>query len=203
MEDRLIVAVTGMPGSGKSLVSRVIAGELGAPVYSMGDVVRGEVRRRGLPLTVENVELVATELRRELGRAAVAILLVRELGDEPPARIVVDGLRSLDEARVLAGLGRLCIVAVHASPATRLRRLLSRGRVDEVRGWRDLALRDRKNLEYGIGEVIALADYMIVNEGSIEEAREQARRVAVALVAGEGKGCSGGGVQAYGGRGEG
>ncbi len=192
---RPIIAVTGMPGSGKSTIARIIAGEIGARVYSMGDVVRREVVRRGLPLTVENVERVAEELRRELGRAAVAILLARELeGVEDP--IVVDGLRSVDEARVLARLGRVCIVAVHASPLTRLRRLLARGRVDEVRGWRDLRLRDRKNLEFGIGEAIALADYMIVNEGSIEEARSQAVAVARRVMESEGAGCSGGGVEA-------
>lgn len=200
--DRIVIAVTGMPGSGKSLIAHTIAKALDAPVYSMGDVVRREVARRGLEVNVENVEMIATKLREELGRAAVAILLSREIAGEE-GFIVVDGLRSLDEARVLRGDGRLCIVAVHASPLTRYRRLLSRGRKDEIRGWEDFALRDRKNLEYGIGGAIAMADYMVVNEGSIEEAREQALAIAERVRVDEGKSCSGGGVPADRGPGEG
>lgn len=194
---RLTVAVTGMPGSGKSLVARIIAEVLDAPLYSMGDVVRREVVRRGLELTVENVERVATQLREELGKAAVAFLLLDEIrGVEGP--IVVDGLRSLDEARVLSGRGRLCIVAVHASPLTRFKRMMARGRRDEIKGWRDLVLRDTKNLEYGIGGVIAMADYMIVNEGTMEEVEREARRIAERIRRGEGKDCSGGGSTPYG-----
>jgi len=200
---KVIVAVTGMPGSGKSLVARVLAEALGAEYYSMGDAVRREVERRGLPLTVENVEYVATMLRREHGRAAVAKLLLPDIENAGTEYVVVDGLRSVDEAGVLASAGRVCIVAVHASPKVRLERLMRRGRVDDIRGARDLALRDRKNLEYGIGEAIALADFMIVNEGSIEEARRQALIVARRIADGKGKSCCGGRLEAYGGPGEG
>ncbi len=195
----LIVAVTGMPGSGKSTMARRIAEIMEAPLLSMGDVVRREVARRGMEVTVENVEEVATLLRKELGRAAVAVLLARELGGiEGP--VVVDGLRSLEEARILSRHGRLCIVAVHASPLTRYRRLMARRRTDDIRGWEDLTLRDSKNLEYGIGNAIAMADYMIVNEGPLEEALEHARRIARMIIDEEGKNCSGGGGPSHGGR---
>ena len=40
-----------------------------------------------------------------------------------------------------------------------------------------LVLRDLVELSFGIGDVIALADYMIVNEGSIEEAYKSAREI--------------------------
>lgn len=202
MEMDLTIAVTGMPGSGKSLVAHVIAEMLNAPVYSMGDVVRREVIRRGLELTVANVERVATILRRELGKAAVAHLLYDEIKNVK-GPIVVDGLRSLDEARVLGKRGILCIVAVHASPLIRYKRLLSRRRRDDIEGWSDLVLRDTKNLEFGIGAAIAMADYMIVNEGTIEEASAAAVRVAERIRSGKGKDCSGVGSPPHRERGEG
>lgn len=188
----LTIAVTGMPGSGKSIVAQTIARVLKAPIYSMGDVVRREVVKRGLELTVSNVEKVATLLRQELGKAAVAILLFEEIKNiEGP--VVVDGLRSLDEARILAKRGNLCIVAVHASPYTRYRRLMARRRKDDIKSWEDLVLRDTKNLEFGIGAAIAMADYMIVNEGTLDEAEKAAIHVAERIRDDKGESCSGGG----------
>ena len=199
----LLIAVTGMPGSGKSSVARLIADSLDAKLYVMGDVVRREVIRRGLELNTRNLEAVARDLRRLYGRSAVARLLLEELRRVESDYVVIDGLRGREEAMVLGGLGSLCIVAVHSSPLTRYKRLLSRGRRDDIRGWGDFLLRDERNLEFGIGEVIALADYMIVNEGSLDELITASRRIAGEIRDAGGKNCSGGGGPAYRGPGEG
>ncbi len=188
-----------MPGSGKSLIASEIARELSAPIYNMGDIVRREVVRRGLPLNSPNIERVARLLREERGEAAVALLLVEKIrGEQPGGFVVVDGMRSLAEAKVLSELGRLCVVAVHASPRSRFERVLRRARRGDAVSWEEFRERDFNNLRLGIGGLIALADFMIVNEGALEEARAEARRVARAIADGKGKGCSGGGYQAHG-----
>ncbi len=185
---RTAIAVTGLPGSGKSLVARFIAEELGAPLYVMGDLVRREVKRRGLPLTYENVERVARELRERYGRAAVAQLLARELeGVEGP--VVVDGLRSVEEARLLESRGwRVVIVAVFSPRRLRASRIAARGRAGEAGDPERLVEeRDRANIEFGVAEAMALADYMIVNTGGVEELEMEARRIARVAVCGEGE----------------
>jgi dephospho-CoA kinase len=186
---RLLVAVTGLPGSGKSLVARLMAEELGARVYVMGDVVRREVARRGLELTAENVERVARELRRERGEAAVAEMLMDELeGVEGP--VVVDGLRSVAEAEAFRRRGwRVVVVAVFAPRRLRAERLRSRGRAGEAGDvYRLLEVRDRANISYGVAEAMALADYMIVNASSLEDLAMEARRLARVIACDAGKG---------------
>ncbi len=183
----IIVAVTGMPGSGKSTVSLQLSKELPAPLYVMGDIVRDEVLKRGLPLTAENIEAVATELRKSYGRGAVGRLLLDRIRGLAADYVVVDGVRSPEEVELLRGLAPTCVVAVHAAPSIRLRRYLSRSRQGES-DINSFHLRDRKNLEYGIGYVIALADYMIVNESGLEELRSQVRAVAEAIRSGIWKG---------------
>lgn len=181
----VVIAVTGLPGSGKSLVARTIASELGLEVRVMGDVVRREAMRRGLELTPENVEQVARELRNTMGRGAVAILLSGEL--DPGSSYVVDGLRSLEEAEVFRRRGwKVYIVGVHASRRIRVERLRTRGRPGED-SEKALVLRDMSNLELGVGEALAMADYIIVNDGSVDDLRMEAARIARVIACEEDK----------------
>ena len=180
---RLLVLVTGMPGSGKSLVSGV-ARELGIPVYVMGDVVREEARRRGLEPTPENLNRVARELRERYGARVVAERTAEAIERDGPELAVVDGVRSLAEVEVFRRLGSVVVVAVHASPRTRFERLRRRGRPGDPRSWEEFVARDMTELGFSLGSVIALADYMLVNEADQGLAREKARRLFASLLAG-------------------
>ena len=61
-----IICLTGMPGSGKSVVANV-ARSMGIPVLVMGDVVRDEAKKRGIELTPDNLTRLALQLRKEHG----------------------------------------------------------------------------------------------------------------------------------------
>ncbi|RLF06200.1 MAG: dephospho-CoA kinase [Thermoprotei archaeon] len=151
-----------MPGSGKSILAEA-ARMLGIPVVSMGDAVRGEAKRRGLDLTPRTLAQLSLQLRESGGPAAIAELTLKHLprGDI----ILIEGVRSLDEVeRFKECFNRVVIVAVHSSPRTRFRRLLARRREDDPSSWEEFVERDRRELRFGLGEVIALSDYMLVNE---------------------------------------
>jgi dephospho-CoA kinase len=179
---KLIVLVTGMPGSGKSIVSRV-ARSMGIPVYVMGDVVREEAMRRGIEPTPANLNMLARRLREEYGPTIVAEKVAEKLRADCKHNIVlVDGVRSLDEVKVFEKLGRTIIIAIHASPRTRFERLRRRGRPGDPKTWEEFRQRDLTELGFGLGGVIALADYMLVNEGSIEEFEERVRRLLDQIV---------------------
>lgn len=164
LEEKLAIAITGMPGSGKSYIAKLISDRLNAPIFSMGDIVREEVLSRGLPLTLENVEKIATQLRKEKGNNAVALLLLERLNSYNKNIVLIDGVRGIEELKILREKFKICLIAVHASPIKRLIRLKERNRESKEITWNDLFFRDMKNLEYGIGNVIALSDYMIINE---------------------------------------
>src|SRR4030067_193709 len=66
--DKAVLALTGMPGSGKSLVVN-IAREKGYEIIIMGDIIREETRKRGLTLTPENTGQTMLELRQQEGPA--------------------------------------------------------------------------------------------------------------------------------------
>jgi len=74
----LIVCVTGMPGSGKTTVAEALASD-GFQIISMGDVIREEAKRQGLPLNDVSLGKLMLKLRNELGLGAIAHLIVRKM----------------------------------------------------------------------------------------------------------------------------
>ncbi|MEM4867178.1 MAG: AAA family ATPase, partial [Sulfolobales archaeon] len=63
---KAIVCVTGMPGSGKTLIAKFLSNSLGAYV-NMGDVVRSKAAELGVEPTSDNLMKLAVELRKSLG----------------------------------------------------------------------------------------------------------------------------------------
>lgn len=160
-----VVGFTGLPGSGKTIAAEV-ARARGVPVVRMGDCVWDEVRARGLPLNDETVGRVAHEMRTRHGPAVWAqrtLEKVRKLGADT---VAIDGIRSMAEVEAFhAALGSdFVLVAIHASPGTRHARLLARAREDEAASEAAARERDRRELAWGVGEVVAQADVVLVND---------------------------------------
>ena len=83
--------------------------------------------------------------------------------------VIVEGVRSLQELDELKSRFELISLAIHASPRSRFQRLLSRNRSDDPKTWETFKERDFRELEVGLGHVLALADVVLVNERSISE----------------------------------
>ncbi|RLF11310.1 MAG: dephospho-CoA kinase [Thermoprotei archaeon] len=167
-----------MPGSGKSLVAEA-ARELGLKVVSMGDAVRHEAVKRGLPVDGSTLGWLMLRLREERGATAVAELCLEglELGE---GAVVFEGVRSMAEVEAFKRrLGRAVVIAVHAPPRARFNRLRRRGRSDDPSTLREFKERDSRELKVGLGELIALADHVLVNDSTVEAAKRRARALLI------------------------
>ncbi|MDH7555930.1 MAG: AAA family ATPase, partial [Candidatus Methanosuratincola sp.] len=89
----MIYCITGMPGSGKSVVSDT-ARLMGFTVLNMGDVIRDEARARGIPITPESLGALMLDLRREHGNSVVAKKCLERVRNNG-SPIVIEGVRSL------------------------------------------------------------------------------------------------------------
>jgi dephospho-CoA kinase len=166
--DKLVIGLTGMPGSGKSLVVKA-AQELGYDVVTMGDVVREETAKHGLEPTPANVGKVMLELRKTNGDRVIAEKCIPKIEEKQSKRIIIDGLRSYIEADTFQNLlANFVLVTVHSPPQIRFQRLSTRGRSDDPKTYEVFHERDMRELGVGIGYAIALAEYVIVNDGSKE-----------------------------------
>ena len=170
-----VIAVTGMPGSGKSVFAEH-AKELGYHIVVMGDVVRAKVIAEGFEPTPERSQKMMIKLREQMGEQAIAHLTceaIDKLIKESKKNIIIDGIRS--QAEVLhfqEHLGNdFVIVAIHVDPSLRYERLRLRGRKDAPTTEEDFKKRDLSELKLGLGETIAFSNYVIPNNKTLDDFR--------------------------------
>jgi len=161
---KILICVTGYPGSGKSVFASV-GKEFGLKIFTMGDVVREETMKRYGVIDKTTLGRVAKELRREYGEDAVAILLSKKIRNIEDKIVVVDGIRSLREIEILSKIGRTYLVAILAKRTTRYLRLVTRGRADDMKTYEDFLIRENREKGFGLAEVIESSDIYVYNEG--------------------------------------
>jgi dephospho-CoA kinase len=172
---RKVIAISGMPGAGKGVLSEV-GKELGLDVFVLGDVIREETERRGLEPTPQNMGSVMLSLRASEGPAVVARRLLPRIEGAHSSTVIVEGVRSVHELNEFKSKYEVTLVAVHASTRTRFGRLRSRSRSDDSKDWAIFQERDLRELKVGLGDVLALADVVLVNEGTVLELQSAFRR---------------------------
>ena len=175
-----IIVVVGLPLSGKTTHCAVISEEKGIPMIETGTFVFKEVEKRGLEATPENVSMVAKECKSisDSYFTERAIEFALENYSDAPA-IMLNGVKAMSEIQFLRekfGENNVKIVSFHASPPTRYARLNNPDRMASDRGKKseeDEAMRadksrfearDKKELGYGVGTLIALSDFVINTE---------------------------------------
>jgi len=177
-----VVAIVGMAGAGKSELARLFE-EHGFKKVRFGEITDEELKKRGLETSEENERFIRQLLRREHGMAAYAQLNLPRIDNTlKSSNVVVDGLYSWEEYILLKEYygEKFATVAVCTSPATRHRRLAHR--TERALTMEEADSRDKSEIEnINKGGPIAMADFTIVNEASLEELAKATERVLSAL----------------------
>lgn len=162
-----------MPGCGKDEFIRVCL-EFGYQVTRMGDVVRNAAAQKGLPFSDSSVGGMADDERKAHGSD---IWARRTLPFITSTKAVIDGLRSIEELKAFKeefGTSTI-LVSIISSPETRFERLVGRGRDDDIVSREEFEERDRRELAWGIADVIDAADVRLENEGNLGDFRAAVR----------------------------
>lgn len=175
-----VIVMLGMPLSGKTTHAKVLEEEMNIPLYETGTFVYKEVEERGLEATPENVKLVAGECKARSDSYFTEKAIEYVLANNPDAKVIfISGVKALSETNYLKskmGEENVLLVSFHASVDTRHARLLNEDRKSASTGGKgveDLAMsedksrfniRDTKELEYGLGKLIGLADFVVNTE---------------------------------------
>lgn len=174
-----MIVVTGMPGSGKDEFIKV-AKTLGWIDIHMGDEVRKYAKLNNIPSVDSEIGKFASMERQTFGKEIWAKRVWDDM--HPGKNYIIDGLRNLEEFEYFKSKDSgLILVAIYTEREERLKRILRRNRPDDVHSHDELVSRDDRELSWGIGNAISLADYMIVNDSTLEDFKKRARELLLKI----------------------
>jgi dephospho-CoA kinase len=161
---KILLAIVGMPGAGKTEASVYLA-KKGFPFVRFGDVTDEGLKKMGLEINPENEKKFREQLRKNLGMQAYAIKSRPKIEEilKNHNVVILDGLYSWEEYILLKKeLRDLILITIYAEPKIRYERLSKRiirpVSLEKARE-RDVAELEKLNK----GGPIAIADYMIEN----------------------------------------
>lgn len=124
MSKMQIIGLSGTNGSGKDTVGHMLAEHHGYLFISVTDLLRAELKRRGLPIERKNTRTLSAEWRRELG---LSVLVDKAVADYEAVRdkyvgVVISSIRNPGEADRIHDLGGT-MVWIDADPKIRYARI--------------------------------------------------------------------------------
>ncbi len=165
----MIVGLTGRNAAGKGLAAEFLRSK-GFGYYSLSDVIREEVKRRGLPLTRDALIATGRELRAKHGTGYLAERILERL--EPGQNYVVDSFRHEDEVAVFRKTSDFHLLAIQADPRVRFERIKSRGRESDPQTYEaflELEQKESTSLQaegQNLTATEAVSDHSIENNGA-------------------------------------
>jgi dephospho-CoA kinase len=168
---KLLLLIVGMPGSGKSVAADMIAEKFDAAKFSGGDIIREEVRSRGLKYS-PMADMAIAHWFHTGGREKLISKRIWEKAKRARKRIVViEGVRAPQQLDYLAEMSgqKPVVIAITAPFRVRHAREHARGRFGKKESEAYLAKRDKSELKIGLGRLMRKADYSINNKGSKED----------------------------------
>lgn len=170
-----VFALVAMAGAGKSFVASYLRDQRRFPVIRFGDETDRGLAKAGLSLTEDNERTYRENVRKELGMAAYAIKMepyIDKVLTQSDA-VFLDGLYSWEEYLYLKkryqDIVLISIVSNRKIRYERLSRRDSRPLTNEEAYKRDVS--EIEQLKKA--GPIAIADYVIENNGTIDELREK------------------------------
>ena len=174
-----IIAVVGMPGSGKGTLVDHLESAYHLPSVYFGGMVYEEVKRRGLDIVMDE-RMVREEMRATEGPAVLAkraAARTQELLDGGASAVILDGVYSWSEDRFLRetfGDDYISIAVVNPKHI-RYERVVARKDAHRPYTLSQIQLRDIEEIEnLEKGGPIAYADYYLANAKNVGELKQQA-----------------------------
>lgn len=172
-----IIAVVGMCGSGKSEAVKFFV-ENGYKRVYFGEVVMNEMKRLGLEVNEANERATRENLRKEFGMGAMAVKSLPVIEEfMKQSNVVIESLYSWEEFKILKDKfgDAFKLITIYTTKELRYERLLKRPfrpLTNEESKSRDISEIEKLDK----GGPIAYTDYLIMNDGTLDEMNAELKK---------------------------
>lgn len=182
----MLIGLTGRNAGGKGEVAKYLEKKSFA-YFSLSDVIREEIRKRGHTLSRELLIQVGNELRVRSGPAVLAQRILEQIEDD--RHYVIDSIRNPAEVEALRKAKNFKLVRVDAPLDVRFDRIKLRARESDpitMETFVELENREAEGNEnsQNLRQVEETADYTIVNDGSLDQLYARIDQLFLTLIRG-------------------
>ncbi len=161
----MIIGLTGLARSGKDTVADYLVRKHGFKKIVFSDLLKEEAVKRGMPTDKMTLSYLGSLLREEKGNAVLAKMVVSRIN--PEEDYVIVGFRSPEEVDYVRNeVMDFVLVRVDAENALRFKR---RSPADPQEKEKFFSRDDYDMATKGLAKVLDMADYVIQNNGTLEE----------------------------------
>ena len=170
----MIIGITGTDGAGKGTVVDHLLEKGNFEHCSARALFVDEINRRSLPMSRNQMRLMANELRAKHGDDFLITEYKRRTGFLQEKNYLIESLRAVAEAKTLKELGGV-LIAVDADQKIRYERVQQRRSesdhvtFEEFKNQEALEMNDPDPHGMQKAKVIEMADYVIQNNGVFDE----------------------------------
>lgn len=178
----IVIGITGTLGAGKGTIVEYLVEKKGFAHYSVRAYLIEEIERRGMPVNRDSMVIVANDLRTRNSPSYVTDQLY-ERALKSGHNCVIESIRTPGEVESLRSKGRFYLFAVDADPKLRYERIFARQSETDQIDFETFLENEKREMDaddpnkQNLRKCIEMADFVFVNEGSIEELNEQVERV--------------------------
>lgn len=176
---QLILGIVGDIAAGKGILSKYLCEKHQATSYRFSTVLRDVAKRLGKEESRENLQKISQGLREYLGQDILSQALVHDIAHDRNSFIIIEGIRRASDMACLQKLPGFRTVYLTADPEIRWRRLVERNENsgDANKTFEDFTRDEETEVDQNTKIVGREAEFIIVNNGSIEELYDQIEKV--------------------------
>lgn len=171
MRRAIIVGLVGPSGSGKTTLTQYLK-KKGFMAVTLSTFLREILEKKGETITKKSLQDLGNKLRKRYGAGVLARKALMEIKKKGRKRTVIDGVRNLEEIKVLKAEDNFYLVGINARPDIRYQRCRKQRKLKNYQEFVRLEIRDTAGGISGKGLQVQPcylnADFFIDNNTSVK-----------------------------------